>query len=572
MTWIQSLFLSFCLLLPSVSLAAGSGDAPASGPALETEGGTRSETAAVPADSSEDVPEPETVPEEDALLLDGLPIDDEIVVLEEFGVETDPIRPPALVGSEVFFETMRDLSLQAELPVGYDPSATHEQIDTFGLAGDITEGPEHGELRFPDPLSTAFIYLPDGGFVGEDEFRFVPFTYHRPEFRDSGMVLKTAADEEWMVTIRVNQLPRAVQTRSVRQDLSVERQINILFVIDNSRSMAGEQKILAASFDRFIKGFLDQRLEFRIGVLTTDAGTVFRPERRRDPAVFGAGHLQLTAEALSQKQQLEAARPSGQPADEVRYRPFLDNRTPELTTRFEELVQVGISGSPDETAVVPILMSFVEKLSPGAIEHNTASVGEEPFFYQPEAFLSIVVVSDEDEAVSWIQPIQDDAGRVSGYEVEIGSAYLIRTRNGEEAAEQYIEGLLKALKSLKSGAGFRIDAVTHPRKGAFFSRLAELGGGRTADITRDFSEALIAIGESIARQASRTFRLPEFELDEVFFPGTIRVFIDGREVAEDPVDGWFFDPDRQTVELRGGAGEESFGAVVRIDFSVEYQP
>ena len=48
--------------------------------------------------------------------------------------------------------------------------------------------------------------------------------------------------------------------------------------------------------------------------------------------------------------------------------------------------------------------------------------------------------------------------------------------------------------------------------------------------------------------------------------------INGVQIPEDPQNGWFFDPDRQTVQLRGQAGEESFGAIVQIDFDVEVQP
>ena len=531
-------------------------------------------------DSTEAIPEPvgEATSEmpaltaEESLLLDGLPIEGEIVVMEEFGVETEAIKPPELAVENGSFETMRDLSLQAELPVVYAPSATSEEIDTYGIAAEITQPPAHGELRFPDAYSTAFFYLPEKGFIGEDELRFTPYTYHVPEFRDSGTVQKEVREGEWVVRIKVNQLPRAIQTRSIRRDLAVERQVNILFVIDNSQSMAGEQKMLASSFDRFIAGFLDQRLDFRIGVLTTDAKSVFKAQKRRSPAVFGAGYLQLTPEALQLKQKLDQARLSGASIEGILYQPFLDNRTPDLTARFQELVQVGTSGSPNETAIVPIMMSYVEKLSPGAIEHNTASFGSDPFFFQPEAFLSIVIVSDEDEAVSRITPVYDPAGSIANYEVEVGSSYLAKGRKGAESAELYIASILKSLKSLKRDAGFRIDAVTHPRKGVFFSRLAEQGGGQRVDISRDFSEPLIEIGKSIARQASRTFRLPDFKPDEVFFEDTIRVTINDQEVREDAVDGWVFNPERQTVELRGKAGEASFGEVVRIDFDVEYQP
>lgn len=512
--------------------------------------------------------------------VDGTPVDlddlevmdDEIVVLEAFSIDTESIKPPEVLAADRDFETMRDQSLHAAFPVVYAEDSTFEQQDTHAIAVDVVEPPLHGRLIFKSDLSLEFFYVPDEGYIGPDTFRYRPYSYHLPNYESTGQVDKVVTEPPRTVRVTVHQLPRAIQTRTLRHDLSLERQINILFVIDNSRSMAGEQKILATSFDRFIRGFQDQNLDFRIGVLTTDAVRVFQPAKRKHTAVFGAGYLQLTGDALIRKEALDSARASGESSDGILYQPFLDNDTPNLTAQFSELVQVGTRGHKDETAIVPAMMSYVPKLSPGAIEHNTASFGEEPFFFQPEAFLSIVVVSDEDEAVTWISPQLAEDGSITAYSVKVGREYLVQTKRGKEAAENFVRGFLESIQSLKRDAAFRVDAVIHPRKGYVFNRLAEEGGGQVADIRRDFSDALIAIGESIARQASRTFRMPEFPVDEVFFPDSIRVRINQMEVPEDPVDGWVYDPDRKTIELRGEAGKASFGAMVRVDYEVEYQP
>lgn len=511
--------------------------------------------------------------DEAAISLDDLEVvGDEIVIMEAFSIDTDSIKPPEILAEDRAFDTMRDLSMQGVLPVDYAKSSTYEQQDTHAIAADVTLPPSHGELVFKDELSLEFYYKPFEGYIGPDAFRFIPYTYHQPKFESTGLLEKVVVEPERTVSITVHQLPRAIQTRTLRHDLSVERQINILFVIDNSRSMAGEQKILATSFDRFIRGFLDQRLDFRIGVLTTDAVNVFQPEKRKHKAVFGSGYLQLTGDALFRKEALDAALASGGSTTGIVYQPFLDNETPNLTEQFAELVQVGTRGNQNETAIVPVMMSYVSQLSPGSIEHNTASFGDEPFFFQPEAFLSIVVVSDEDEAVTWITPQIAENGAIAGYSVKVGKDYLAKTTRGKEAAENTVNSFLDSIKSLKRNAGFRIDAVIHPRKAYTFNRLAELGGGQVADIRRDFSEALIAIGASIARQASRTFRMPEFRFDEIFFPDSIRISINGEEVPGDPVNGWFYDSERKTIELRGASGEASFGALVRVDYEVEYQP
>ncbi|TPV96437.1 MAG: VWA domain-containing protein [Myxococcales bacterium FL481] len=63
----------------------------------------------------------------------------------------------------------------------------------------------------------------------------------------------------------------------------VNRDVDILFVIDNSRSMADEQRILSANFERFIAALEheDVRANYRIGVTTTDVG---------NPACLGQNH------------------------------------------------------------------------------------------------------------------------------------------------------------------------------------------------------------------------------------------------------------------------------------------
>ena len=77
--------------------------------------------------------------------------------------------------------------------------------------------------------------------------------------------------------------------------LNVNRDVDVLFVIDNSRSMADEQKLLSQNFERFIAKLEhpDVKANYRIGVTTTDSG---------NPACFGSngttpemGKLQMSS-------------------------------------------------------------------------------------------------------------------------------------------------------------------------------------------------------------------------------------------------------------------------------------
>ena len=47
--------------------------------------------------------------------------------------------------------------------------------------------------------------------------------------------------------------------------------VDILWVVDDSGSMRDEQEDLARNFDVFIKDFLEQKIDFQMGITTTDA-------------------------------------------------------------------------------------------------------------------------------------------------------------------------------------------------------------------------------------------------------------------------------------------------------------
>ena len=59
--------------------------------------------------------------------------------------------------------------------------------------------------------------------------------------------------------------------------LSLNKDVDILFVIDNSGSMAEEQATLARNFERFIAKLEEEKVEanYRIGITTTDLGHVY---------------------------------------------------------------------------------------------------------------------------------------------------------------------------------------------------------------------------------------------------------------------------------------------------------
>lgn len=128
---------------------------------------------------------------------------------------------------------------------------------------------------------------------------------------------------------------------------------DVLWVVDNSGSMSGEQNELANSFSNFINGFVTLGLDFQLGVITTDMD---------DSA--------------------ESGRLQGSPA-------FLTQQTPNLISTFQSRVMVGDSGSPTEEG----LAAMEAALSPPLTNVGQTNAG----FLRDDAVLSLLFVSDEDD-------------------------------------------------------------------------------------------------------------------------------------------------------------------------------
>lgn len=148
------------------------------------------------------------------------------------------------------------------------------------------------------------------------------------------------------------------------RDLYVQaalRQVDILLVVDSSGSMQDEQEKLVANFQTFIASFAGVEVDYHLGVITTDVS---------NEAV--AGILQGDPYFIT---------PETPNAEEVFY-----------TTITEK---VGIRGSGLEMGLEAARLALSEPLV------STLNQG----FYRPEAALSVVIFSDEDD----LSPLSVDA-------------------------------------------------------------------------------------------------------------------------------------------------------------------
>jgi hypothetical protein len=150
---------------------------------------------------------------------------------------------------------------------------------------------------------------------------------------------------------------------------------DILFVVDDSGSMAAEQTLLGAGFAQFIDRLatLPVKGSFQIGVTTT---SVDFP----------------VTDTSAQGYTLQTTYPSGQPYPRgalvaTSGKKLLDASSPTLVQDFSANVNVGTSGSGKEQGLRAALLAVTDRVADGS---NAGLL-------RPGARLAIILVSDEDD-------------------------------------------------------------------------------------------------------------------------------------------------------------------------------
>ena len=165
---------------------------------------------------------------------------------------------------------------------------------------------------------------------------------------------------------------------------------DILFVIDNSGSMAEEQEAIARELPAFLSelrqgGGVDQ--DFRVGVITTSVYLNARYDVNKPPTFEPyndqAGRLQPVPDAL------------GRPTAER----YLEMGDANLLARFERLVKQGTGGSGQETPFEAVRLAVSEPLTTTPIAE-----GGNAGFLRDGARLLVVLVTDEEDCSSMERP------------------------------------------------------------------------------------------------------------------------------------------------------------------------
>lgn len=294
----------------------------------------------------------------------------------------------------------------------------------------------------------------------------------------------------------------------------VPRDIDILWVIDNSGSMKSSQDNLAANFNSFINRFSQLNSNFHMGVVTTDAFLAYHyNNNNRSKLRDGVGSTHSGVF-------------------------IMDKNTPNLSQVFITNISQGTSGLADERA----FSSFEHALG------NPLNAG----FRRNGAFLSVIIVSDEDD--------------FSHYDWQNGTNSYFATTNYSDPGIfplSRFTGYLDTLTGTVPGSSVRnysVSAISvndqacldllnaqNPgrRLGLRYQQLADLTGGKKGSLCSDFGNTLTSIAESIVELSTA------FKLDREPYPESIQVVVNGSVVPQNAANGWSYDAASWTLTFHG---------------------
>lgn len=475
------------------------------------------------------------------------------IELDEFSVEAS--RLVLLNVSSVTLTTRPNTPVTRKVPSHEDFMAAG---DRQGLAEpkvsfvlDDAKKAQHGTAKL-DRASGQLTYAPDPGFIGEDRFDYYTFDENNPELGVENSIM-----------INVEPIRRMKQ---VTADRSRSREIDLVFVINNSRSMAPHQERIASSLSRFRQLFNQLDLDYRIGVLTTDFVNS-RAGLSRDQQTFykkvrsveldAAGNPVMGWLDRPRKITKQVASNGNLVTLPVMPQPWVTPETPDSI--FAELVKVGTNGDSNRTAFTS-LYNFV------ANYYN-----HEHTFLRPEATTIVVFFMDEEETRMATWEEARDGSRQAKWIDNGKLPDLIKSYNERNPrARQTLDGYLNywvlrpfiIAKGNKRGK-LEIEAVVSPDN-ISHRRAAELTGGTVLNIESEFSEPLAALGDRIANTVA--VALDPVDPGATFYQKSLRVLVDGKEVAADPHNGYVYDQRSHSIRFVGAAKDLAFLAIIDITY------
>jgi hypothetical protein len=376
--------------------------------------------------------------------------------------------------------------------------------------------PRHGAAKL-DRDTGRLTYAPDPGFIGEDRFNYYTFDENNP-----------ALGMENVVVVSVEPIR---DHKHISVDRSKSREVDLVFVINNSPSMAPHQARIAENLRRFRRLFDERHLDYRIGVLTTDfvnrepgrSGDCFK--KVRSVEIDAAGNPVLDRRRRSKQITKRVASNGALVTLPVMPQPWVTPQTPDGI--FAELVKVGTNGDSNRTAFTAVY-NFV-----------AGYYNKEHALLRPDATTIVVCFMDEEETRMAVWKDLPDGGREAEW-IENGKLpELLQQFNADnpgkrQTLDSYINyWVLRPFIIVKGNRRGKVEmhAVVSPGN-VSHRRAAELTGGTVLNIESDFSAPLAALGDRIADTVA--VALDPVAPGATLYKKSLRVLVDGWEVRWTP--------------------------------------
>ncbi len=256
--------------------------------------------------------------------------------------------------------------------------------------------------------------------------------------------------------------------------------VDVLWVVDNTASMAREQASLAEAFAGFVEALDAEEVSYQLGVVTTDV--------------------------------------SGDQAGVLQGVPWIITpQHDDPVQAFSTAVQVGLDGAGPEAGLAAAWLALTEPL---VSEDNRG-------FLRPGSLLHVVVVSDSDDSSGQaLAPWLGDGESAVDFFLEFLD---------ERAASSGVAPIVSAVAGEVPNGCFGLAGRALPADD-YHAVVSATGGVFASICTGDMEPVLEGLGS-----ASLVYTVA-FELQAEPLPGTIAVWIDDERVSEGW--GWYDEPSR----------------------------
>ncbi|MBE8222076.1 MAG: hypothetical protein HAW60_05020 [Bdellovibrionales bacterium] len=277
---------------------------------------------------------------------------------------------------------------------------------------------------------------------------------------------------------------------------SSNKQVDILLVIDNSKSMADEhQKMIQKFKDNFIPHLRD--LDWRIGILTTDASDTFDGGWFSDdyPSTsgFGGKLLKLNSDGDTYFHK-----------DTVDLIPLFHNTIKRIGCNTESQKDEETENSKEDEAFCSELNGLEQPFN-SIIKSINKKDAENNNFFRSKAHLITIVISDEDE---------DDVSNLEAQNV----VDAVKEQWPEKILRSYSISVLPGDQKCKDASSEDYDA----KFGARLFNLSKLTGGESLSIC---NKNYAPIFNKISKSIYDSFLL-KIDLEKIPLPGSLKLTLD----------------------------------------------